>query len=196
MFGSLLLSSYWSMPQGSDKSDPELIEFQVMLPNINLLYLFCDVLILLDMSYMSRFWYRRQEMVKHCNTKGCFFVSLISLVSHRRTQFEAFLSMRSVTADGLSPAPESDRRCAVRCIHSAPIHFEQALFGMWASKTAQEAYDVLVSPDIEVTNKGDKRVQLPKLLKLNEFTKEVVAEGGGRPSGGSHTTPLSLELSC
>ena len=53
----LLLCSYWSMPQGAHKSEPERIEFEVMLPNINLLYLFCDVLILLDLTYMGRFWY-------------------------------------------------------------------------------------------------------------------------------------------
>ena len=49
------------MPQGPNKSESELVEFQVMLPNINLLYLFCDVLILLDLTYMSRFWYRSPE---------------------------------------------------------------------------------------------------------------------------------------
>lgn len=49
------------MPQGLNKSESELIEFQVMLPNINLLYLFCDVLILQDLTYMGRFWYRSPE---------------------------------------------------------------------------------------------------------------------------------------
>ena len=45
-----------------------LIAFKVMLRNINLLYLFCGVLVLADLSYVSRFW----------------------------TQFEAFLSLRQV----------------------------------------------------------------------------------------------------
>ena len=44
------------MPQGRGKADWEGAEFAVMLPNINLLYLFCSVLILQDRSYMSRFW--------------------------------------------------------------------------------------------------------------------------------------------
>ena len=47
---------HWCMPQGEDKEDWEDVEFTVMLPNINLLYLFCAVLILQDRSYMSRFW--------------------------------------------------------------------------------------------------------------------------------------------
>ena len=46
------------MPQGRDKTDGEDVEFQVMLPTINLLYLFYSVLVLLDLSYMSRFWVR------------------------------------------------------------------------------------------------------------------------------------------
>ena len=40
------------MPQGKDKAEVEDIEFSVMLPNINLLFLFCSVLILLDGSFM------------------------------------------------------------------------------------------------------------------------------------------------
>ena len=46
------------MPQGGDKRDWERVEFGVMLPNINLLYLFLSVLILADLSYVSRFWVR------------------------------------------------------------------------------------------------------------------------------------------
>jgi hypothetical protein len=45
------------MPQGEDKADWEAVEFSVMLPNINLLYLFCSVLILADRQYMGRFWW-------------------------------------------------------------------------------------------------------------------------------------------
>ena len=46
------------MPQGKDKEGWESAEFKVMLPNINLLYLFCGVLVLADLSYVSRFWVR------------------------------------------------------------------------------------------------------------------------------------------
>lgn len=45
-----------SLPQGVDKTPSELAEFGQQLPNINLLYLGCTVLILLDRSYCSRFW--------------------------------------------------------------------------------------------------------------------------------------------
>lgn len=43
------------MPQGR-RTAKEKEEFGVMLPNINMLYLGMKVLILLDLSYLSRFW--------------------------------------------------------------------------------------------------------------------------------------------
>ena len=49
-------------------------EFQKMLPNINIIYLGASVVIFLDRSYFSRFW----------------------------TGFEAWLSFRKATVDGLT----------------------------------------------------------------------------------------------
>ena len=46
-----------------------------MLKNVNLLYLGCTVLLIVDLSYLSRFW----------------------------TQFEAWLSMRHASWEGLQP---------------------------------------------------------------------------------------------
>ena len=140
---------FWSMPQGRHKSEVEDMEFSVMLPNINLLYLFCRVLILLDGSYMSRFW----------------------------TQFEAFLSFRKVTANGLDSTPEGEQRDTIVCIHNADSEFDPPkLRKMWGDKTAEQAYAILEKPDVKVTNQKDKDVQLPKLEKLNEFAKSAVAD--------------------
>ena len=144
---------FWSMPQGRDKAESEDIEFSVMLPNINLLYLFCSVLILLDSSYMSRFW----------------------------TQFEAFLSFRKVTANGLDSTSEEERRDTIICIHNAnPKYDPPKLRDMWGDKTAEQAYAILEKPDVKVTNQKDKNIQLPKLKKLNEFAKSAVATMGER----------------
>ena len=118
-----------------------------MLPNINLLYLFCSVLILLDGSYMSRFW----------------------------TQFEAFLSFRKVTASGLGPTPLTERRDAIICIHNADPEFDPPkLRKMWGDRTVDEAHEVLARPDVTVMNQKDKDVQLPKLQRLNEFAKRAL----------------------
>ena len=129
--------------QGGDKKEWEDVEFAVMLPNINLLYLFCSVLVLLDLSYMSRFW-----------TQFEAFLSLRKVRLHRH--FRHHLRHRSATttaatstltttpqvsAAGLDFAPAAARRCAISCIHNAPGAFSEALVGMWGQKTAEEAYD-------------------------------------------------------
>lgn len=44
------------MPQGKDKTEADKIFFDHMLQNVNLLYLGCRVLALIDISYLSRFW--------------------------------------------------------------------------------------------------------------------------------------------
>ena len=49
------LADFWCMPQGK-RTAAEKLAFDHMLSNINFLYLGCNVLILLDLSYLSRFW--------------------------------------------------------------------------------------------------------------------------------------------
>ena len=45
------------MPQG-ERNEQEKQDFLRMLRQVNLLYLGCHVLVLLDLSYLSRFWVR------------------------------------------------------------------------------------------------------------------------------------------
>ena len=134
------------MPQGPNKSDLDKVEQMAMLPNINLLYLFGSVLILLDISYMSRFW----------------------------TSFESFLAMRTVTEQGLitSSAAEAERMTVV-CVHNATNDFRTFLMSMWQGKSCEEAHDIVKRPDVVVTNQSDKETQLPKLLALNDFSKRM-----------------------
>ena len=49
--------SFWCLPQGK-RTPVEKVLFQHGLNNVNLLYVGMHVLILLDLSYMSRFWVR------------------------------------------------------------------------------------------------------------------------------------------
>jgi hypothetical protein len=83
--------------------------------------------------------------------------------AHHRTQFEAFLSLCKVTANGLDVTPEVERRCTIKCIHNAPSTFKEALFAMWATTTADQAHEILSKPDVKVTNQKDKEQQLRKL---------------------------------
>ena len=101
-----------------------------------MLYLGTTVLILLDLSYVSRFW----------------------------TQFEAWLSMQFATPDGLKAAIGTPNvRHHIVCIQNAAAQselYEKALVDNWANKTPLEAHEFLSKPDVTVTNMSDK-VPLP-----------------------------------
>ena len=72
------------MPQGR-RTPAEKADFHRMLPRINLLYIGCSALLLVDGSYQSRFW----------------------------TQCEAWFSMQTCTATGLIPAVGAAKRRGV-----------------------------------------------------------------------------------
>ena len=138
------------MPQGKAKSAIEKQEIRVMLPNINLLYLGCSVLILLDLSYLSRFW----------------------------TQFEAYLSLRRATVRGLTDASPEQRRVTIRCMYNKQPAMERMLIDTWAHKNLHEAHEYLARPDVIVTNESDKEQQLLKLWQLDEFAQRLFGTSG------------------
>uniref|UniRef100_A0A7S3TBT1 Uncharacterized protein n=1 Tax=Emiliania huxleyi TaxID=2903 RepID=A0A7S3TBT1_EMIHU len=129
-------------PKGS-RSAEDAAAFKRMLKEVNRLYLGTTVLILLDLSYVSRFW----------------------------TQFESWLSMQFVTPDGLKPAVGTkNERHHIVCIQNAAeqseLH-EKMLIQSWATKTPEQAHSFLSKPDVTVTNQGDKDLQLPKIKALD-----------------------------
>jgi len=116
-----------SLPQGEKKTPEEKAEFGQMLPNINLLYLGCSVLIELDVVYLSRFW----------------------------TQFEAWLSFQKGSNLGLTSCPPSALRCSIVAMHGADAYVG-ALKLEWMDCDAKKAHEKLSSPAITVTNASDK----------------------------------------
>jgi hypothetical protein len=159
---------FWCMPQGKQKTLAEEVRFKHMLGNVNLLYLGCQVLALIDISYLSRFW----------------------------TQFEAWLAMQEgSSAVGLRAAPKRRRRLQMVCLHNATTGREDVkLQEMWCDVTPQMAKELLSKPDVQVTNTGDKVTQLKKIEKLGgevsrawgvEAARELRAkaeEEGGAPN--------------
>ena len=136
---------FMSMPQG-DRSPRDKADFLAMLPNINLLYLGCSVLILMDRTYMSRFW----------------------------TQFEAWLSMQEATAEGLVSKKEGGgKRVEIECLHGTPASFGLVLREEWLGCTAELAHKKLSGVDVTVTNMRDKATQLPKILQLDQAVKQI-----------------------
>ena len=138
----------WCMPQG-DRTDSEDQAFRAMLANVNMLYLGASVLILLDISYSSRFW----------------------------TQFEAWCSMQVPTPAGLKPAHGTrSKRSHIVCIQNAaeePELHTQLLIRNWATKTPDEAHDFLSMPDVTVTNQSDKLGQLDKIKALDAAVRDA-----------------------
>ena len=133
------------MPQGKKKTLAEVARFDYMLNNVNNLYVGFPVLILLDNSYPGRFW----------------------------TQYEAWLSMQSVSVEGLTPTPKESLRCEIVPISNANPDMVASLVSMWANKNPRNAHAALARPDVIVTNKSDKENQLPKILGFNEKVKEA-----------------------
>jgi hypothetical protein len=111
-----------------------------MIRHVNLLYLGCRVLILLDLSYLSRFW----------------------------TQLEAWLSMQQITASGLRPAGSTNRRFSIKRLYDKHSICEELFIKMWYDKCPMDAHGILNRPDVEVTSKKDKEDQLPKIIELDE----------------------------
>ena len=54
---------YWCMPQDPGRTPVEDAMFYWMLSSVNFVYLGCSVLVLLDMSYLSRFWVRHPALL-------------------------------------------------------------------------------------------------------------------------------------
>jgi len=138
---------FWCMPQGKQRTLAETVRFKHMLGNVNLLYLGCQVLALIDISYLSRFW----------------------------TQFEAWLSMQEgSSAKGLRAASERRRRLQMVCLHNATTGSEDVkLQRMWCNVTPKMALELLSKPDVTVTNTGDKVTQLKKIEMLDGEVRQA-----------------------
>ena len=159
---------WWCMPQG-DRTPEEQADFKIMLTNVNMVFLGMRVLLLLDMTYMSRFW----------------------------TQCEAWLAMQKMSRDGLLPRRATrtqqggygvstdananllsagQPRHTVQCIHAAK-NAERglvlALEETWRDRFIGDALTILEKPDVFVTNMSDKTQQLPKVRALNEDLKRL-----------------------
>ena len=70
-------------------------------------------------------------------------------------------------------APEANRRCTIECIHNANEYTKLGLIDMWSNKTPEEAYNVLKSEDVSVTNTKDKELQLPIIQTFKESVQKT-----------------------
>ena len=138
------------MPQQNallQRTDHEEREFNRMIANVNMLYAGCTVLILLDKSYVSRFW----------------------------TLLEAWLAMTTPTTAGLRIAEDAPPRYAVSLLYGTTKYLQYALVEMLHA-TPEALTDFLAQPDVHVTSGKDKPLQLEKLGRLNERMTQMVRD--------------------
>ena len=133
------------MPQGEEKTAAQIADFRRMISQVNLLYLGTSVLILLDLSYLSRFW----------------------------TQFEAWLSMQQATTGKLCRASGEERRETIVTIYNGTATAKKLLEEQWSDVTPEQAMVVLATPDVTVTNQSDKTTQIARLKIFAENVKKV-----------------------
>ena len=74
----------------------------------------------------------------------------------------------------LSDGVVQPQRWAIRCIHNAPDGLADILRNLWDTKGWQQAWHILASADIVVTNTGDKRSQLLKLPTLHRSVQRIM----------------------
>ena len=137
------------MPQtvrGHPRTLAEQASFDWMLRHSNLLYLGCSVIVLIDLSYQSRFW----------------------------PQFELWLSLRGVSDGTLGPSTERTQRAHALPIHSATTELTTSLIEFWRLKSPVEAHRVLRAKDVRVTNNKDKETMLPKIEAITEEARRAL----------------------
>ena len=111
-------------------------------------YLGTSVLILLDLSFSSRFW----------------------------TCVEGWLAMQQPSTDGLITAAPEQHRWTTMPIYNATEYEAVGLERMWKNRSPAEALLVLRKPDVTVTNAKDKFIQLGKLEELDERVRTYMIE--------------------
>ena len=135
---------YSCMPQGK-RTAVQTADLRRMLSQVNLLYLGATVLILLDLSYLSRFW----------------------------TQLEAWLSMQQATTGRMSRATGTERREHIVTIYNGTATAARLLEETWANVTPEQTIEVLGQPDVMVTNQKDKWSQIERLKVFSEHVNKV-----------------------
>ena len=143
---------FWCIPQrtaAKERTSKEQREFELMLSSIADLYLTAYVLIVMDNTYITRFW----------------------------CMMEGWCAMMTATADGVRTATIGERRYTVVCIHNAADTaqaVQEQLVGLLATKSPTEMWTILAKPDVLVTNAGDKNKMLPVVMKANEHVRAIM----------------------
>ena len=91
--------------------------------------------------------------------------------------------MQSATTEGLVHQEEENaRRYTIVGIYNSNENMCKGLEDIWAKKTPAQAFETLSKPDVAVTNKSDKKEQLPKIWTIDDRVR------------GASSQPQQLEV--
>mmetsp|Transcript_92911 Transcript_92911/g.277250 ORF Transcript_92911/g.277250 Transcript_92911/m.277250 type:complete len:609 (-) Transcript_92911:60-1886(-) len=144
---------------GPPKTDAEEEYFRQTLKMVNLLYLGCTVLVLFDNQYGGRFW-------------PCI---------------EVWMGQQRVTGSGIEPEDEERIRLRVVCLGSTVGTEAASLAALqetWGKQPVDAVLARLKHPDVLVTNRKDKDVQLGRLEKLSRQFAECSTQS--QSAGARH----------
>lgn len=131
---------FWCLPQGKRDNAAE-THFRNALDKVYLLFLGFPILILLDFSYMGRFW----------------------------TSYEFFLSTREIEHSGELVQAASNSRTKIVCMGAVDDVIREPMLKTWSSCSLEQAHAKLAKVDIVVTNQTDKEQQLKVLTRLRDL---------------------------
>ena len=188
---------YWCMPQGN-RSPAQRVSFDYMLQHVNYLYLGCSVLVLLDLSYLSRFWTQFEAwlsfqvpspqglagmlarsssdvLVTTDDAEANLAAANLAAASHAHASPGGIASPARSSPTSRRRLQQNSGRCTVVPIYNANTIICSYLRAMWAEKTPAEAHEILAKEDVTVTSLKDKEMHLPKILRLNEEIMNVLS---------------------
>ena len=85
--------------------------------------------------------------------------------------------MQSATTEGLVHQEEENaRRYTIVGIYNSNENMCNGLEDIWAKKTPAQAFVTLSSPDVAVTNKSDKKEQLPKIWMIDDRVRGACSQ--------------------
>jgi len=146
----------WCCLPQKPRTTKEEADFKHGLAHVNMVYLACNVVKILNSQYLGRFW----------------------------PQYEAWLSYRRYCTDSGNFTTEMDRSFDAFTGFAAEDSDEaelmhKAIAKRWSKATIEEVIEKLGKSEVAVTNGGDKENQLGKITELLHTIREQASHASG-----------------
>ena len=117
----------------------------------------------------------------------------LNLAAASQTQFECWLAFQRGSVVGLRAAKKGAERWKICCLWNATDDSEgRKLAQLWGRAEPEEAVEILKRPDVTVTNKGDKVIQLEKVGQIDDEVRRTFGLEHAKELQGSGVTLRQL----